>query len=33
VPTRVFLLILIAVAAVVFFGARLVNNDYVFFAG
>ena len=31
--TRVFLLILIAVAAVVFFGARLVNNDYVFFAG
>ncbi len=32
-PTRVFLLILIAVAAVVFFGARLVNNDYVFFAG
>jgi branched-chain amino acid transport system permease protein len=33
VPTRVFLLILIAVAAVVFFGARLVSNDYVFFAG
>ena len=32
-PTRFFLLILIAVAAVVFFGARLVNNDYVFFAG
>ena len=31
--TRVFLLISIAVAAVVFFGARLVNNDYVFFAG
>lgn len=31
--TRVFLLILIAVAAVVFFGARLVSNDYVFFAG
>jgi branched-chain amino acid transport system permease protein len=26
-------LISIAVAAVVFFGARLVNNDYVFFAG
>jgi len=26
-------LILIAVAAVVFFGARLVSNDYVFFAG
>jgi branched-chain amino acid transport system permease protein len=33
VRTRVFLLILIAVAAVVFFGARMVNNDYVFFAG
>ena len=31
--TRVFLLILIAVAAVVFFGARWVSNDYVFFAG
>ncbi|HKF13276.1 MAG TPA: branched-chain amino acid ABC transporter permease [Xanthobacteraceae bacterium] len=31
--TRVFFLILIAVAAVVFFGARLVSNDYVFFAG
>ena len=31
--TRVFLLIAIAVAAVVFFGARTVNNDYVFFAG
>ena len=31
--TRVFLLISIAVAACVFFGARLVNNDYVFFAG
>ena len=31
--TRVFLLISIAVAAVVFFGARTVNNDYVFFAG
>ena len=31
--TRVFLLISIAVAVVVFFGARLVNNDYVFFAG
>jgi branched-chain amino acid transport system permease protein len=29
----VFLLISIAVAAAVFFGARLVNNDYVFFAG
>jgi branched-chain amino acid transport system permease protein len=33
VRTRLFLLILIAVAAVVFFGARLVSNDYVFFAG
>ncbi|HEY6995930.1 MAG TPA: branched-chain amino acid ABC transporter permease [Xanthobacteraceae bacterium] len=31
--TRVFLLISIAVAAAVFFGARWVNNDYVFFAG
>ena len=31
--TRVFLLISITVAAVVFFGARTVNNDYVFFAG
>jgi branched-chain amino acid transport system permease protein len=33
VRTRVFFLILIAVAAVVFLGARLVSNDYVFFAG
>jgi branched-chain amino acid transport system permease protein len=33
VPTRVFLLILIAAAALVFFGARLVSNDYIFFAG
>jgi branched-chain amino acid transport system permease protein len=33
VRTRFFLLILIAAAAVVFFGARLVSNDYVFFAG
>jgi branched-chain amino acid transport system permease protein len=33
VRTRVFLLISIAVAAAVLFGARLVNNDYVFFAG
>jgi branched-chain amino acid transport system permease protein len=33
VRTRFFLLISIAVAAVVFFGARWVNNDYVFFAG
>ncbi len=31
--TRVFLLLLIAVAIVVFFAARWVNNDYVFFAG
>jgi branched-chain amino acid transport system permease protein len=33
VRTRLFLLILIAAAAVVFYGARLVSNDYVFFAG
>jgi branched-chain amino acid transport system permease protein len=33
VRTRVFLLLLIAVAIVVFFATRLVNNDYVFFAG
>jgi branched-chain amino acid transport system permease protein len=33
VRTRVFLLLLIAVAIAVFFAARLVNNDYVFFAG
>jgi branched-chain amino acid transport system permease protein len=33
VRTRVFLLISIAVAAAVFFGARMLNNDYVFFAG
>jgi branched-chain amino acid transport system permease protein len=33
VPTRVFLLIAIVVAALVFFGARLLSNDYVFFAG
>ena len=31
--TRVFLLISIAVAAAVFVGARMVNNDYLFFAG
>ena len=31
--TRVFLLISIAVAAAAFLGARVVNNDYVFFAG
>jgi len=33
VRTRVFRLVLIAVAIVVFFAARLVSNDYVFFAG
>jgi branched-chain amino acid transport system permease protein len=33
VRTRVFLLLLIAVAIAVFFAARLVNNEYVFFAG
>jgi len=33
VRTRVFLLVSIAVAAVVFLAARMVNNDYVFFAG
>jgi len=33
VSTRTFLLIAIAVAAAVFLAARLVNNDYVFFAG
>jgi branched-chain amino acid transport system permease protein len=33
VQTRVFLVILIAAAAVVFYGARWVSNDYVFFAG
>jgi branched-chain amino acid transport system permease protein len=33
VRTPVFFLISIAVAAVVFFAARLVSNDYVFFAG
>ena len=31
--TRVFLLLLIAVAIVVFFATLWVNNDYVFFAG
>ena len=31
--TRVFLLLLIAVAIVAFFATRWVNNDYVFFAG
>jgi branched-chain amino acid transport system permease protein len=33
VRTCVFLLISIVVAAGVFFGARMLNNDYVFFAG
>jgi len=33
VRTRVFLPILIAAAALVFLGARLISNDYVFFAG
>jgi branched-chain amino acid transport system permease protein len=33
VQNGVFLLVSIAVAAVVFFGARMVDNDYVFFAG
>ncbi|MFL6796235.1 MAG: branched-chain amino acid ABC transporter permease [Xanthobacteraceae bacterium] len=32
-PTWAFLLIAILLAALAFFGARLVNNDYVFFAG
>ncbi len=31
--TRYFLLIAVAVAAIVFFLARLVNNDYLFYAG
>ena len=33
VRTGVFLLVSVAVAAAVFFGARHVNNDYLFFAG
>jgi branched-chain amino acid transport system permease protein len=33
VRTSVFLLISIAAAAVVFLAARVVNNDYIFFAG
>jgi branched-chain amino acid transport system permease protein len=33
VQTRVFLLIAIVAAAAVFFAARAVSNDYVFFAG
>jgi branched-chain amino acid transport system permease protein len=33
VQNGIFLLVSIVVAAVVFLGARMVNNDYVFFAG
>jgi branched-chain amino acid transport system permease protein len=33
VQNGIFLLVSIAVAAIVFFAARMVNNDYVFFAG
>jgi branched-chain amino acid transport system permease protein len=33
VQNGIFLLVSLLVAAVVFFGTRLVNNDYVFFAG
>jgi branched-chain amino acid transport system permease protein len=33
VRNSIFLLVSIAVAAAVFLGARMVNNDYVFFAG
>jgi branched-chain amino acid transport system permease protein len=33
VQNGIFLLVSMVVAAVVFFGARMVNNDYVFFAG
>jgi branched-chain amino acid transport system permease protein len=33
VQTRVFFLIAAAVAALVFLGARMLNNDYLFFAG
>jgi branched-chain amino acid transport system permease protein len=33
VQTRIFFLIAAAVAALVFFAARFVSNDYVFFAG
>jgi branched-chain amino acid transport system permease protein len=33
VPTWAFVLISVAVGALVFLGARLLNNDYVFFAG
>ena len=29
----VFFLLSIAIAVLVFFGTRLINNDYVFFAG
>jgi branched-chain amino acid transport system permease protein len=33
VQNGIFLLVSIVVAAVVFFGARMIDNDYVFFAG
>jgi branched-chain amino acid transport system permease protein len=33
VHNGIFLLVSLLVAAIVFFGTRLVNNDYVFFAG
>jgi branched-chain amino acid transport system permease protein len=33
VQNSVFVLISIAMAGIVFFGARMLNNDYVFFAG
>jgi branched-chain amino acid transport system permease protein len=33
VQNGIFLLVSLLVAAVVFFGTRLINNDYVFFAG
>jgi len=33
VQNSIFLLVSMAAAVIVFFGARMVNNDYVFFAG
>src|SRR5208337_4937368 len=33
VQNGIFLLVSIVAAAIVFFAARMVNNDYVFFAG
>jgi branched-chain amino acid transport system permease protein len=33
VHNSVFVLISVAIAGIVFFGARMLNNDYVFFAG